>query len=140
VNAAAVPVTLKIRTGTDSANRNGVKIARIAEASGIQLLTVHGRTRADRFKGAAEYDTIAQIVSEVSIPVIANGDIDSVSKARAVLASTGAAGIMLGRAAQGATLVTRRHCNRLSKRSYRGSDAIASATGRAPVPIAVWPG
>ena len=101
VNAAAVPVTLKIRTGTDSANRNGVKIARIAEASGIQLLTVHGRTRADRFKGAAEYDTIAQIVSEVSIPVIANGDIDSVSKARAVLASTGAAGIMLGRAAQG---------------------------------------
>jgi tRNA-dihydrouridine synthase B len=96
-----VPVTLKIRTGTDPANRNGVRIARLAEASGVQRLTVHGRTRADRFKGAAEYDTIAQIVDAVSIPVIANGDIDSASKARAVLAHTGAAGVMIGRAAQG---------------------------------------
>ncbi len=101
VQAVAVPVTLKIRTGTDPANRNGVRIARIAEASGVQRLTVHGRTRADRFKGAAEYDTIAQIVNAVSIPVIANGDIDSARKARAVLAHTGAAGVMIGRAAQG---------------------------------------
>ena len=101
VQAVAVPVTLKIRTGTDPANRNGVRIAQIAEASGVQRLTVHGRTRADRFKGAAEYDTIAQIVDAVSIPVIANGDIDSARKARAVLAHTGAAGVMIGRAAQG---------------------------------------
>jgi len=101
VQAVNVPITLKIRTGTDPANRNGVRIARIAEASGVQRLTVHGRTRADRFKGAAEYDTIAQIVNAVSIPVIANGDIDSARKARAVLAHTGAAGVMIGRAAQG---------------------------------------
>ena len=101
VQVVNVPVTLKIRTGTDPANRNGVRIARIAEASGVQRLTVHGRTRADRFKGAAEYDTIAQIVNAVSIPVIANGDIDSARKARAVLAHTGAAGVMIGRAAQG---------------------------------------
>jgi tRNA-dihydrouridine synthase B len=101
VGAVTVPVTLKIRTGTDPANRNGLSIARIAEASGVQLLTVHGRTRADRFKGAAEYDTIAEIAGTVSIPVIANGDIDSAGKARAVLAYTSAAGIMVGRAAQG---------------------------------------
>ena len=101
VGAVTVPVTLKIRTGTDPAHRNGASIARIAEASGVQLLTVHGRTRADRFKGAAEYDTIAAIADTVSIPVIANGDIDSVGKARTVLAHTGAAGIMVGRAAQG---------------------------------------
>jgi tRNA-dihydrouridine synthase B len=101
VRAVTVPVTLKIRTGTDPENRNGPSIARIAEASGIQRLTVHGRTRADRFKGSAEYDTIAQIVDAIDIPVIANGDIDSVGKARAVLRQTGAAGIMIGRAAQG---------------------------------------
>lgn len=101
VRAVEVPVTLKIRTGSDPENRNGLSIARIAEASGIQLLTVHGRTRADRFKGAAEYDTIARIAGAVSIPVIANGDIDSASKARAVLSQTRAAGVMIGRAAQG---------------------------------------
>ena len=101
VAAVALPVTLKIRTGTDPEHRNGLNIARIAEASGIQLLTVHGRTRADRFKGTAEYDTIAQITDAVAIPVVANGDIDSAGKARAVLAHTGAAGIMVGRAAQG---------------------------------------
>jgi len=101
VAAVALPVTLKIRTGTDPEHRNGLNIARIAEGSGIQLLTVHGRTRADRFKGTAEYDTIAQITDAVAIPVVANGDIDSAGKARAVLAHTGAAGIMVGRAAQG---------------------------------------
>ena len=101
VNAVAVPVTLKMRTGTDSEHRNGTRIAHIAENAGIQMLTVHGRTRADRFKGAAEYQTIAEIVETVSIPVIANGDIDSAEKARTVLAHTGAAGIMIGRAAQG---------------------------------------
>ena len=101
VKAVDVPVTLKIRTGTDRTNRNGVSIARIAEDAGIQMLTVHGRTRADRFNGEAEYQTISQIVNAVSIPVIANGDIVSLKKARRVLAETNAAGLMIGRAAQG---------------------------------------
>ena len=101
VNAVDVPVTVKIRTGTDPEHRNGVTIARIAESAGIQMLTVHGRTRADRFKGQAEYQTIAEIVHAVTIPVIANGDIDSAEKARAALKLTGAAGVMIGRAAQG---------------------------------------
>ena len=101
VEAVDVPVTLKIRTGTDHKNRNGATIARIAEDAGIQMLTVHGRTRADRFNGDAEYQTISQIVDAVSIPVIANGDIVSLKKARRVLAETGAAGVMIGRAAQG---------------------------------------
>ena len=101
VSAVEIPVTLKIRTGTDPEHRNGVTIARIAESAGIQMLTVHGRTRADRFKGAAEYNTMADIAQAISIPVIANGDIQSAHKARAVLASTGAAGVMIGRSAQG---------------------------------------
>ena len=101
VSAVNVPVTVKIRTGTDPDHRNGVTIARIAENAGIQMLTVHGRTRADRFKGQAEYLTIAEIVRAVTIPVIANGDIDSAQKTREVLALTGAAGVMIGRAAQG---------------------------------------
>ena len=101
VSAVEIPVTLKIRTGTDPEHRNGVTIARIAESAGIQMLTVHGRTRADRFKGAAEYNTMADIAQAISIPVIANGDIQSAHKARAVLASTGAAGVMIGRGAQG---------------------------------------
>ena len=101
ISAVEIPVTLKIRTGTDPAHRNGVTIARIAESAGIQMLTVHGRTRADRFKGAAEYNTMADIAQAISIPVIANGDIQSAHKARAVLASTGAAGVMIGRGAQG---------------------------------------
>lgn len=101
VSAVEIPVTLKIRTGTDPEHRNGGTIARIAESAGIQMLTVHGRTRADRFKGAAEYNTMADIAQAISIPVIANGDIQSAHKARAVLASTGAAGVMIGRGAQG---------------------------------------
>ena len=101
VGAVDIPVTLKIRTGVAPERRNGVAIAKIAEDCGVQLLTVHGRTRADRFKGQAEYDTIAQIVQAVSIPVIANGDITSAAKAQAVLECTGAAGVMIGRAAQG---------------------------------------
>jgi len=101
VDAVEVPVTLKIRTGWDTDNRNGVAIARIAEASGIQALAVHGRTRACFYKGAAEYDTIRDIKQAVGIPVIANGDITTPQKAREVLAFTGADGIMIGRAAQG---------------------------------------
>lgn len=101
VNAVTVPVTLKIRTGVHQDARNGPRIARIAEDCGVALLSVHGRTRADRFNGEAEYDTIAEIVQRARIPVLANGDIDSAAKARAVLAYTGASGVMIGRAAQG---------------------------------------
>lgn len=101
VNAVEVPVTLKIRTGWDPENRNGVQIARIAEDHGIQALAVHGRTKACMYKGEAEYDTIRAIKQAVSIPVIANGDITSAQKARFVLEHTGADAIMIGRAAQG---------------------------------------
>jgi len=101
VEAVSVPVTLKIRTGVSPERRNGTEIARIAQESGIQMLAVHGRTRADRFRGHAEYDTIAQIVDTVTIPVLANGDITSAAQAHAVLDHTGAAGVMIGRAAQG---------------------------------------
>ena len=101
VGAVDVPVTLKIRTGWNRDNRNGLAIARIAQDAGIAALAVHGRTRADQYTGEAEYDTIAQIKAEVSIPVLANGDIDSPKKAAAVLAHTGADGLLIGRAAQG---------------------------------------
>ncbi|MET0070997.1 MAG: tRNA dihydrouridine synthase DusB [Candidatus Thiodiazotropha sp.] len=101
VNAVDVPVTLKIRTGTDLENRNGVRIAAIAEESGIQAIAVHGRTRACRFSGSAEYETIRDIKQSVKIPVIANGDIDSAQKAAFVLSRTGADALMIGRAAQG---------------------------------------
>ena len=102
-----VPVTLKTRTGWDRAHRNGAAVARIAEAAGIAALAIHGRTRADFYEGEAEYDTLREIRAAVSIPVIANGDIDSARKARDVLDSTGAAGVMLGRAAQGAPWIFR---------------------------------
>ncbi len=101
VKAVDVPVTLKIRTGWDRDNRNGLTIARIAQESGIQALAIHGRTRADAYKGDAEYDTIADIKSALSIPVIANGDISSPEKAKSVLEYTGVDGLMVGRAAQG---------------------------------------
>ncbi len=101
VDAVDVPVTLKIRTGWDRMHRNGIRIARIAEQSGIQALAVHGRTRDDLYKGAAEYRTIRRIKQSISIPVIANGDIDSPQKARQVLALSGADALMIGRAAQG---------------------------------------
>lgn len=96
-----VPVTLKFRTGWDHSQRNAVRVARIAEAAGIRLLAIHGRTRADQYMGAAEYDTIAEVKTRVAIPVIANGDIDSARKAHFVLNYTGADGVMIGRAAQG---------------------------------------
>lgn len=101
VNAVSVPVTLKIRTGWCPASRNGVQVARIAEQNGVKALTVHGRTRACRFTGEAEYETIAAIVNSVAIPVIANGDIDSPKKASQVLEATGAKAVMIGRAVQG---------------------------------------
>ena len=102
VNAVPeVPVTLKIRTGWNRENRNGLNIARIAEASGIAALAVHGRTRADQYQGEAEYETIAAIKQALKIPVLANGDVDSPHKAREVLRRTGADALMIGRAAQG---------------------------------------
>ena len=101
VNAVSVPVTLKIRTGWDREHKNALAIAGIAEACGIQSLAVHGRTRSDLYEGAAEYDTIRAVKASVKIPVIANGDIDSPQKAKAVLAYTGCDAVMIGRAAQG---------------------------------------
>ncbi len=101
VRAVPVPVTLKLRTGWDPEHRNGPEVARIAEESGIAALAVHGRTRAEHYRGAAEYETIARIKAERRIPVLANGDIDSPRKAAAVLAQTGADGLLIGRAAQG---------------------------------------
>lgn len=101
VAAVDVPVTLKFRTGWDRQHKNALTIARIAEDSGIAMLTLHGRTRADGYSGHAEYDTIAAVKAAVRLPVVANGDIDSPQKARAVLERTGADAVMIGRAAQG---------------------------------------
>ena len=101
VGAVDVPVTLKIRTGWDAAHRNAPAIARIAQDCGIAALSVHGRTRDKHYTGQAEYDTIAAIKAQLSIPVIANGDIDSPDKALQVLRQTGADAVMVGRAAQG---------------------------------------
>jgi tRNA-dihydrouridine synthase B len=96
-----VPVTLKTRTGWDREHRNALRIAKLAQDSGIAALTLHGRTRADLYLGQAEYDTIREVKASLSIPVVANGDIDSPLKAREVLAYTGADAVMIGRAAQG---------------------------------------
>ncbi len=95
------PVTLKIRTGWDSSLRNAVNVGRIAEAAGIQALAIHGRTRADAYRGSAEYVTIGEVKSVLNIPVIANGDINTPEKAKQVLAQTEADAVMIGRAAQG---------------------------------------
>jgi tRNA-dihydrouridine synthase B len=96
-----VPVTLKIRTGPDRNHRNGIEVAAIAESCGVSALAVHGRTRADRFKGTAEYETIRSICKSASIPVFANGDVSTAEQARKVLEYTGADGLMVGRGAQG---------------------------------------
>jgi tRNA-dihydrouridine synthase B len=127
VNAVSVPVTLKIRTGWDRNNRNGVQIARIAEASGIKALAVHGRTRADFYEGEAEYETIRNIKSAVGIPIFANGDIETPQKAREVLDFTGADGVMLGRASHGAPWIFR------SVNTYVEAGIAAPALSRAEV-------
>ncbi len=101
VDAVDVPVTLKMRLGWSRSEINAVDIARIAEDRGVQLITVHGRTRACRFQGAVDYPAIAEVKAAVRIPVIANGDIRSAEDAAAVLEMTGADGVMIGRAAQG---------------------------------------
>jgi tRNA-dihydrouridine synthase B len=96
-----VPVTLKMRTGWCAAERNALRLARAAEGAGIAMLTVHGRTREQGYQGDAEYDTVAAVKAALTIPVVANGDIDSPAKAKAVLERTGADALMIGRAAQG---------------------------------------
>lgn len=101
VAAVNVPVTLKFRTGWDRNNKNALIIAKMAESAGIAMLTLHGRTRTDGYGGEAEYETIAAVKASVSIPVVANGDIDSPEKAAFVLQKTGADAVMIGRAAQG---------------------------------------
>jgi tRNA-dihydrouridine synthase B len=107
VNAVDVPVTLKFRTGWDRENKNALTIARMAEQAGIAMLTLHGRTRADGYKGDAEYDTIRAVKTAVGIPVVANGDITTPQKAKMVLDYTGADAVMIGRAAQGRPWICR---------------------------------
>jgi len=107
VGAVNVPVTLKMRTGWDRDNRNALVVARMAEDAGVQAVAIHGRTRADKYEGDAEYDTIADVKSRIGIPVFANGDITSPEKAREVLRHTGADGLLIGRAAQGSPWIFR---------------------------------
>jgi tRNA-dihydrouridine synthase B len=114
VRAVDVPVTLKIRTGWNRENRNGMRIAKIAESAGIAALAVHGRTRADLYQGEAEYETIAAIKQTIRIPVFANGDIDSPAKAREVLAFTKCDAVMIGRAAQGRPWIFREIAHHLA--------------------------
>ena len=125
VQAVSIPVTLKIRTGWDQNSRNGVKVAQIAEQSGIQALSVHGRTRSCFFQGEAEYDTIAAIKAAVNIPVIANGDILTPEKAEFVLKKTGADGIMIGRAAQGRPWIFREIAHYLKTKQKLPEPSIA---------------
>ncbi|MEZ5650199.1 MAG: tRNA dihydrouridine synthase DusB [Burkholderiaceae bacterium] len=107
VRSVDVPVTLKMRTGPDPANRNALVLARDAERAGVRMITIHGRTRACGYRGDAEYDTIAAVRQAISIPLVANGDIDSPRKAVQVLRRTGADAVMIGRAAQGNPFVFR---------------------------------
>jgi tRNA-dihydrouridine synthase B len=125
VGAVDVPVTLKFRTGWDRLNRNALTIARIAQASGIAMLTLHGRTRADGYSGHAEYDTIAAVKAAVSIPVVANGDITTPEKAKFVLDATGADAVMIGRAAQGRPWIFREIDHFLRTGSYLPAPQVA---------------
>jgi tRNA-dihydrouridine synthase B len=127
VRAVDVPVTLKIRTGTDPGHRNAVAIARIAQAAGVRALAVHGRTRACAFTGPVEYATIRAVKAAVAIPVIANGDIDSPERARRVLAETGADGIMIGRAAQGRPWIFREIAHYLAHGTVPPPPTVAEA-------------
>ncbi len=118
VKAVDIPVTLKIRTGWDAENRNAIKIAQLAENIGIAALTIHGRTRACKFNGEAEYDTIQQVKQNVSIPIIANGDITSPEKAAFVLNYTRADAVMIGRGAQGKPWIFQQILQFLSEKTY----------------------
>jgi tRNA-dihydrouridine synthase B len=126
VAAVDVPVTLKIRTGWDRENRNGVRVARIAEDAGVRALAVHGRTRDMLYTGDAEYETIAAIKHAVRIPVIANGDVTSPQKAREVLAATGADALMIGRAAQGRPWIFREIAHFLATGQVAPPPAVAA--------------
>ncbi len=126
VSAVTIPVTLKIRTGWDPASRNGVRIAAIAEDAGVQALAVHGRTRSCGYSGQAEYATIQQIKRTVSIPIIANGDIDTPEKAKQVLDYTAADAVMIGRAARGRPWI------------FREMEHYLRTGQRQPPPPAVW--
>lgn len=128
VGAVDVPVTLKFRTGWDRANKNALNIARIAESAGIAMLTLHGRTRADGYKGDAEYETIAAVKSAVQIPVVANGDITTPEKAKYVLQVTGADAIMIGRAAQGRPWIFREIEHYLKTGSYLPPPLVAEVS------------
>ncbi len=128
VRAAApygVPVTLKMRTGWSLERRNAVKLARDFESAGIQMLTVHGRTREQGYQGVAEYDTIAAVKAAVRVPVVANGDIDSPAKARDVFAATGADAVMIGRAAQGRPWIFREIAHFLETGTQRAPPLVA---------------
>ena len=124
VAAVDVPVTLKFRTGWDRSSRNAVEIARLAEASGVAALTLHGRTRACGYVGSAEYETIRAVKRAVKIPVIANGDVDTPEKARFVLAETGADAVMMGRAAQGRPWIFRETVHFLATGSHLPSPRV----------------
>jgi nifR3 family TIM-barrel protein len=121
VRAVRVPVTLKMRLGWDDKSRNAAELARRAEAAGVQLITVHGRTRCQFFKGRADWCAVRDVSSAVSVPVVVNGDIGSASEAKEALATSGAAGVMIGRGAYGAPWLPGRIASYL-------------ATGRAYVP------
>jgi tRNA-dihydrouridine synthase B len=127
VRAVEVPVTLKIRTGTDPAHRNALAIARIAERAGIRALAVHGRTRACAYVGPVEYETIRAVKGAVSIPVIANGDIATPEQAERVLAYTGADAIMIGRAAQGRPWLFREISHYLESGTHLPPPTVAEA-------------
>jgi len=124
VESVDIPVTLKIRTGWDHENRNALNITKIAEENGIQALSIHGRTRADGFKGDAEYETIRQVCSSTPLPVIANGDITTPEQAQDVLDKTGAAAIMIGRGALGRPWIFR------ETRHYLETGEIPEAPGK----------
>jgi len=120
-----VPVTLKMRTGWSQDHKNALTIARAAESAGVQMLTVHGRTREQGYKGLAEYDTIAAVKAALRIPVVANGDIDSPEKARDVLARTGADAVMIGRAAQGRPWIFREVAHFLATGTHLAAPLVA---------------
>ena len=127
VRAVDVPVTLKIRTGPNPRERNAVTIARIAEDAGIAALAVHGRTRACLFVGSVEYETIRAVVDAVGIPVFANGDVETPERAREVLAYTGAAGLMIGRAAQGRPWIFREIAHYLAMGTLLAAPTVVEA-------------
>jgi len=124
-----VPVTLKMRTGWCDEERNAVRLARSAEAAGVAMVVVHGRTREQGYKGAAEYDTVAAVKAALRIPVVANGDIDSPAKARQVLARTGCDALMIGRAAQGRPWIFREIAHGLASDTPLAAPATSAVRG-----------